>query len=281
MSWKDPAWTAFLQWALPRRGFRWRGFRRVRRQVVRRLVRRLETLHLEGPAAYRVCLEANPAEWAVFDALCRVTISRFFRDRQTYAVLERELDAIASRIGTGALRIWSAGCASGEEPYSIAISWHTRLARRHPSIKLEVLATDIDEAVLRRAIAGAYEPASLAEVPDELRGLAFERRETELVVPPQFRESVRFERHDIRDPPIDGPFHAIACRNLAFTYFDEAMQARVLEQLLDVLLPDGLLILGGHETIPPDGWPLVRVTGAPIWRRHPRDPRSFQGLRSK
>jgi chemotaxis protein methyltransferase CheR len=271
MSWKDPAWTAFLQWALPRRGFRWRGFRRVRRQVVRRLVRRLEALHLDGPAAYRIYLETNPAEWAVFDALCRVTISRFFRDREVYAILERELDLIASRIEAGVLRIWSAGCASGEEPYTIAIVWHARLAHRHASVRLDVLATDIDEAVLRRANAGAYEPASLAEVPDELRDLAFERRETELVVSPQFRRSVRFERHDIRDPPIDGPFHAIACRNLAFTYFDEAMQARVLQQLLDVLLPGGLLILGEHETIPPDDWPLVRPKREPIWHRQPFD----------
>jgi chemotaxis protein methyltransferase CheR len=269
MSWKDPAWTAFLQWALPRRGFAWRGFRRVRRQVVRRIVARLDALHLDGPAAYRAYLEANPAEWAVFDALCRVTISRFFRDRGVYAALERELDGIAASIACGELRIWSAGCANGEEPYSIAILWHARLAPRHPRVQLEVLATDIDEAVLQRASVGAYASASLAEVPDELRALAFESRDDAWVVRPQFRRAVRLARHDIHDRPPAGPFHAIACRNLAFTYFDATTQIELLARLLDVLAPGGLLILGSHETLPSGTWPLVRPTAEPIWRHQP------------
>ncbi|HEY7242812.1 MAG TPA: hypothetical protein VH678_02890 [Xanthobacteraceae bacterium] len=76
--------TAFLQWALPRRNLRWRGFRKVRAQVCKRLKRRMRELGVPGFAAYRARLEADPGEWRVFDECCHITISRFFRDRGVY-----------------------------------------------------------------------------------------------------------------------------------------------------------------------------------------------------
>src|SRR5918999_3370615 len=106
--------VSLLQWALPRLGLRWEGFRRPRRQVCRRIQTRIRELGLDGVAAYRTYLEAGPDEWPVLERLCRVTISRFYRDRGVWDVLRAELEP---------RRIWSAGCASGEEAYTAALVW--------------------------------------------------------------------------------------------------------------------------------------------------------------
>src|SRR5438477_9810042 len=118
----------FLQWALPRLRMRWDGFRKVRRQVCRRIERRSRELGLTDLAAYRDYLERRPDEWARLDALCRVTISRFYRDRETFAALEQEVLPALAR-GGAEIEVWSAGCASGEEPYTLALLWKLELAR--------------------------------------------------------------------------------------------------------------------------------------------------------
>jgi chemotaxis protein methyltransferase CheR len=109
----------FLQWALPRLGLRWAGFRRVRGQVRRRVRRRVAALGLEDLDAYRAYLDAHPEEWEVLDALTPITISRFYRDRDVFARLEDDvlpaLASAAAAAGRDGLRCWSAGCASGEE----------------------------------------------------------------------------------------------------------------------------------------------------------------------
>jgi chemotaxis protein methyltransferase CheR len=117
----DTDCTVFLQWALPLRNLRWPGFRKVRRQVCKRLKRRIEELGLVDFAAYRARLEADASEWGVFDECCHITISRFFRDRGVFEALrQRVLPDIATRARSErqTARIWSAGCASGEGPYT-------------------------------------------------------------------------------------------------------------------------------------------------------------------
>src|SRR5574341_1404341 len=124
---RDPDCVAFLQWVLPRLRLRWPGFRRVRRQVCKRLDRRLRELGLSGLPEYRSYLEAYPSEWAGLDRLCWISISRFYRDKAVFQCLEREvLPQLAERAsagGEGEFRCWSVGCAAGEEAYTMAILW--------------------------------------------------------------------------------------------------------------------------------------------------------------
>src|SRR5688572_3980003 len=145
----DQECVELLQWAALRLRLRWEGFRRVRGQVCKRIGRRIKALGLEGAAAYRARLEAEPAEWEVLDSLCRVTISRFYRDHRVFDVLREELLPALLRDARGrgesVLRIWSAGCASGEEPYTIAVLFRLGLAPAFPELRLELLATDADE----------------------------------------------------------------------------------------------------------------------------------------
>src|SRR5215218_3800261 len=109
---RDSECVAFLQWALPRLGLRWAGFRRVRRQVCRRIVRRAAELGLPSLDAYRAHLDAHPGEWEVLRSLTPVTISRFGRDRGVFGALERDvLPALADAAhaaGRDRLRVWSA-----------------------------------------------------------------------------------------------------------------------------------------------------------------------------
>jgi chemotaxis protein methyltransferase CheR len=215
--------VAFLQWALPRLGRRWAGYRKVRRQVCRRVRRRLEELGLDGFDAYGDHLETHPDEWPVLDGLMNVTISRFNRDRGVFEYLRDEV----LRPG---MRVWSAGCAGGEEPYTLALLCDG----------LDILATDIDPAMLRRAEAARYPPSALRELPDRD---AFR----DGVLDERYRRGVTFALHDVRDEPPPGPFDLVLCRNLAFTYFDEATQRDVLQKIATVT---DLLVIGAHERLP-------------------------------
>ncbi len=263
----DAECVAFLRWALPRLGMRWAGFRRVRRQVCRRMAKRLRELELSDPAAYRVHLEAYPEEWPVLDGLCRIPISRFFRDRGMWQALAREaLPVLAA--GTRELRVWSAGCASGEEPYTLAILWQAELAGRFPDVRLRVVASDAEPHLLERARRGLYGWSSLKEVPPALRDAAFEREDHAFRLREALRSGIDFVCQDIRRAQPDGPFGLILCRNLAFTYFDEAGQREVLDALTARTAPGGALVIGAHERLPvpaPGFEPWLEARG--IYRR--------------
>jgi chemotaxis protein methyltransferase CheR len=149
------------------------------------------------------------------------------------------------------VRVWSAGCASGEEPYTLAIGW--RLSGL-PAARLRVLATDADETMLARAGRGCYPAGSLRELPDAWRLAAFAPGEYgERCLRDDFREAVSIVRHDLRaDAMPRGPFDLVLCRNLAFTYFDAAGQRAAALGLLGALRVGGALVLGRHE-VPPEG----------------------------
>jgi len=240
----------FLQWSLPRLGLRWAGFRRVRGRVCKRLRRRLAILGLKELSDYRALLEADAAEWRQLDGLCRVSVSRFYRDRGVWSRLERELlpqlVVQASMRGETRLQIWSAGCASGEEPYTLALMF--ALGDAPKSCKPEILATDADPHLLVRARRAVYPGSSLRELPVKWRA-AFEKSGDEFCLGPEYRTPVQFLVQDIRRDFPDGRFDLILCRNLVFTYFQAPLQAVIAGRLAEVLVPGGLLLLGSHESL--------------------------------
>ena len=250
----------FLQWALPRLELRWRGYRKVRRQVCRRIDRRRRELGLPDTGAYRDYLEIKTGEWAELDRLCRVTISRFARDRGVFAAVRAEvLPALAHEAVSRSrkvLEVWSAGCASGEEPYTLALAWALETGEAFDQLDLTVLATDRDGGLLRRAQAGCYPASSLGDLPVEWVERAFEPRRDVHRLREPYRRGVTFRTHDVRTAQMQGPFDLVLCRNLAFTYFSERAQVATLEHLLHRLRPAGGLIVGIHEGLPEGSWPL-------------------------
>ncbi|WNG23075.1 chemotaxis protein CheR [Cystobacter fuscus] len=261
----DAECRELLRWAAPRLGLREEGFRRVRAQVCKRVGRRMKALGLSGLDAYVARLEAEPAERAVLDALCRVTISRFYRDSALFdALLEPLLPQVlvsARARGESRLRVWSAGCASGEEPYSVSVLFRRGLAPRFPDFHLELVATDADASLLERARRGCYRRATLRELPAAWRHEAFTPLGDEDCLRPEYREGLDFRREDLREHMPEGPFHLVLCRNVAFTYFAPPVQREVLARLLTRLTPGGLLVLGAHESLPEPVPGLTRAAG--------------------
>lgn len=229
---------------MPRLGLEPRGYRNVRGTVVRRVARRIAALGLAGPSAYHAYLEAHEGEWSKLDAMCRIPISRLYRDADTFARIERELlparAAAAHREGRDAVRVWSAGCASGEEPTSVALAWAGGAASRPPEVRLEVVATDADADALERAKRGVYTESSLAELPAHLRALPRE----------PVSRCITYVVEDLRADTPRGPFDLVLCRNVAFTYFDEATQRGVADRLVQALAPGGFLVVGKGERLP-------------------------------
>jgi len=267
----DAACVRFLQWALPRLRLHWPGFRRVRGIVCKRVARRLRALGLADLDAYRALLERAPAEWSALEALCAIPVSRFWRDRAVFAALEHAvLPALAQTAlaaGRDTLECWSAGCAGGEEPYSLSLLWQARLAQRFPELELRVLATDVDAAQLARAALGCYRGSSLKELPPELRTSAFERSGELLCLRPAFRAGVDFACRDIRGEPPKRIFDVVLCRNVVLTYFEPGLRQEVMQRIIGCLRPGGALVVGLHEA-PPAGlatlapWQELRA----IWR---------------
>lgn len=262
----DSDCISFLQWALPRMRMRWAGFRKVRKQVCKRIARRLRVLGLPGSDAYRVYLSANPDEWIALDRCCRITLSRFYRDHRVFDFLgETVLPVLATQAlqrGDTCLQLWSAGCAGGEEPYSLALLWQRRVSPLCPGVGLQILATDSDPRSLERAAVGCYSPASLKDLPAEWRETAFRRRNREYCLLPGYRSGVVFGCQDLRSGMPAGRFDLILCRNLVFTYYSIGLQQQLLAELQLRLCAGGALVIGAHEALPGTTAGLTHWSGA-------------------
>jgi chemotaxis protein methyltransferase CheR len=175
----DNTCVRFLQKILPRLGMRWSGFRKVRGQVCKRVRRRIAELNLESVAAYEEYLLGHDEEWAMVDRMCRITISRFYRDQGVFSSLAEEVlpalqDRAAAR-GERNMRCWSVGCASGEEPYTLALLFELQLNKEARG-DLRIVATDSDPLLLSRARAACYHSSSLKELPAPLLTRGFQRQ---------------------------------------------------------------------------------------------------------
>jgi chemotaxis protein methyltransferase CheR len=268
----DAECVAFLQWALPRLGLHWPGYRKVRAQACKRIARRARSLGLPTLAAYRARLERDPDEWSALAAQCTVTISRFWRDRAVFDALSaRVLPALAQAArerGSGRVDAWSAGCASGEEAYSLALAWRFGPQARFPEIQLDILGTDVDPVLIERARSACYRSSSLDALPADWREAAFERRDDRYCLRGPLRAGVEFARQDLRAELPERSFDAILCRNLAFTYFGAALARDALGRLGSRLRPGGALVVGLHERLPERAagfvpWPDCRA----VYRR--------------
>jgi chemotaxis protein methyltransferase CheR len=290
---RDADCVALLQWALPRLRMRWPGFRKVRRQVCKRIARRMDELGLAKVGEYRALLEANEAEWRTLDACCRVTISRFLRDREVFQILQEKilpgLAEEAERKGRTELRCWSAGCGSGEEAYTLSLLWRlapvgspaASPAERFPGITTEVTGTDTDPKVLDRARRAVYPRGALKDLPQPWIPIAFNTVEDGFSLRRIFRENVRLLQRDIREAFPEGTFDLVLCRNLVFTYFEEELQREILPPLLRRLKEGGVFVIGSHEELPRGDWPLKQVKrGVPLYRKQGADGEGSPGVGS-
>lgn len=267
--------TEFLEWALPRMGMRPEGFRKPRGQVCQRIRDRLFELELSGGFdRYREYLEDHPDEWEELAFRCRVTISRFCRERSVWRDLAPRLGTLSRTRSGESLAAWSVGCASGEEPWTLRLFWDLEIAPTPPEgAPLQILATDFDPHLLERARRACYPESSLEEVPERWRQEAFDRRGEEHCLRRPFRHGIEWRRHDLRRDALPGPFDLVLCRYVVYIYFDQPARERATRRLAESIRPGGLLVVGGKEELPEASGELFEPVGASIYRRRETDSR--------
>ncbi|QNH21549.1 Protein-glutamate methylesterase/protein-glutamine glutaminase [Xanthomonas sp. GW] len=220
-----------------------------RATVLRRIERRLQVNLLKDIASYRDFLAANEAETAALLSDMLISVTNFFRDREAFEALERDIVPSLLERGrdSGSVRVWTPGCATGEEPYSIAMLLCDEAARSESVPAIQVFATDIDERALARARAGLYPDSIVTDVPPARLREYFNHEHHQYRVKKHVRDRVLFALHNVlRDPPFSR-VDLICCRNLLI-YLDREIQARLLQVFHFALTPGGYLFLGSSES---------------------------------
>jgi chemotaxis methyl-accepting protein methylase len=230
----------------------------------------MEELGIADYRGYLRLLQRDSREAGAFANRIRLTLSRFFRERERWTALAVAMeDLLEKSPPASVLRVWSAGCCGGEEPYSLAILWRESLAGRYPRCRLHVVATDIDEVSLSRASRGWYEASSLREVPPEERERWFRREGGLYRIDDSLREPVSFRRSDLlAESPADN-MDLVLCRYLVFTYYRGERRHAAAARLRDALRPGGLLMIGRKEGLTPADLSLFEPwrDGTGIFRR--------------
>jgi two-component system CheB/CheR fusion protein len=237
-----------LEYLKRTRGFDFTGYKHSSLQ--RRIGKRLQMLGIEGYSGYTDYLEVHPEEFATLFDTVLINVTGFFRDPETWEVLGRDIlpDLLARRAADAPIRVWSAGCASGEEAYSLAMLLAELLGPLQFHERVKIYATDVDEHALTRARQALYTPREVEPVPVELRERYFERQGDDYCFRKELRRQVIFGRHDLmQDAPISR-VDVLVCRN-TLMYFNAEAQARILARFHFALTDGGILFLGRAETL--------------------------------
>ena len=219
-----------------------------REMVYARLARRLRSLGIASFDDYVRFLELEPAEWEHCTNALTTNVTAFFREEHHFRTLAEHARTTA-RAGEP-FRVWSAGCSTGEEPYTIAMCLADALAQ----MAFQVVATDIDTQVLAAARAGVYPLGSVLKLPEPRQKRFFQRGtgrfEGQARVRREIATRVEFTRLNLmeREWPVEGPLDAIFCRNVMI-YFDKPTQHRLVERFASMLRPEGLFFAGHAESL--------------------------------
>jgi chemotaxis protein methyltransferase CheR len=218
----------------------------------RRIAVRMRACGVHSYSDYMAVLDAVPAEYERLKAAITINVTRFYRNADTWNLLRAGLIHQICRANNGEIRVWSAGCSSGEEPYTLIMLIADHLEQQGTPERLRqvtVDATDIDRECLERARAGRYRRDSLAEVPAVWVERYFEPDGAECKVIDRLRQRVHVRSADLSyDPPPRHNYHLILCRNVVI-YFERSAQERVFATFARALAPGGYLVLGKVETL--------------------------------
>ena len=242
------AFEALLEFIKDNRGFDFTGYKRP--SLRRRIEKRMEAVDIATFDEYHAYLEANGDEFGeLFDTIL-INVTGFFRDPPAWEYLASDVipSLLERRDVLSPIRIWSAGAASGEEAYTVAILFAEALGEAEFRDRVKVYATDVDEAALSQARHAAYGRRDLEGLTDELRERYFEQQNGNLVFRPDLRRAIIFGRHDlVRDPPISR-IDLLLARN-TLMYFNPQLQAKILADFHFALADDGYLFLGKSEML--------------------------------
>ncbi|MBO0772486.1 MAG: PAS domain-containing protein [Actinobacteria bacterium] len=238
-----------LEYLFERRNFDFRAYKRA--SLSRRIFKRMQTIGVEDYQRYMEVLEANPGEFAELFNTILINVTSLLRDRDAWGVLaSRVIPAIVgAKTDEQPIRVWSAGCASGEEAYSLAVLFAEALGEERFRQSVKIYATDADNDALADARHGRYRESDLVEAFGEERtGRFFERDGSHGVFRGDLRRALIFGRHDlVQDPPISR-IDLLTCRN-TLMYFTSEVQGEVLTSFHFALNPGAYLFLGKSEAL--------------------------------
>ncbi len=221
-----------------------------RMTVLRRIQRRMGLRQIPDMAGYLKLLDTDPAELAQLAKDMLISVSSFFRDPEVFETLEAEVlvPLMADKANDAPLRAWVAGCATGEEAYSIAMLLLEARSAADKACPVQVFATDIDEQALETARAGAYPLEIAHHVSPERLERFFTRRSQDYLVAKHLRDAVTFSRHNLLADPPFSKLDLVSCRNVLI-YFQPAAQKKVLSVFSFALNVGGCLLLGNSEGV--------------------------------
>jgi chemotaxis protein methyltransferase CheR len=212
----------------------------------RRLAVRLSATGANTYRRYVRYLKKNPAEYNLVLNNMVINYTTFFRDRDVYVYLEKML--LPKLLKSNKVKIWSAGCATGEEPYSLAILAHNLLGEKLPSGQVKIFASDIDEEALAYAVKGEYTRKQLIGLEDSLIDKYFLRKCASYRVKDFVRQLVRFEKQDLMNPSLRKEFDLILCRNVMI-FFSRESQQQIHMHFYKALREEGYLVIGKSEVL--------------------------------
>jgi len=244
----DPKLDVLLDFLKHSRGFDFSGYKRA--SLMRRIQRRMQAVSVADFVDYIDYLEVHPEEFAQLFNTILINLTAFFRDEPVWAFFRaRSLPGLLG--GTrqdNPVRIWVAGCASGEEPYTLAILLAEELGVEAFQRRVKIYATDVDEEALTQARQGTYTDKELRPVPPDLRQRYFEPNGERYTFRPDLRRSIIFGRHDLlQDAPISR-LDLLVCRN-TLMYFNAEAQHRILARFHFALNENACLFLGRAEML--------------------------------
>jgi two-component system CheB/CheR fusion protein len=246
---EDGELDALLAYVNERRGFDFRGYKRG--SLSRRIMKRMQAVGVDDYQRYMEVLEANPSEFSELFNTILINVTSLLRDREAWDTLAGlVIPAITDSKGADTpLRVWSAGCASGEEAYSLAVLLADAIGEERFRQSVKIYATDADNDALVVARHGRYKERSLIDAFGEDRTERyFEREDGYGTFRSDLRRALIFGRHDlVQDPPISR-IDLVTCRN-TLMYFTSEVQLKVLGALQFALVPGGYLFLGKSEAL--------------------------------
>jgi chemotaxis protein methyltransferase CheR len=275
----DPAFTRLKSYVIEKTGLDY--YSSKDEELALRLGRRLVSSGARDYGAYLRLLLDDGAGEAEMDALvAELTIGEtyFFRDSAQFDALRRVVlpDILAKNAHRRSLRIWSAGCATGAEAYSLAILLKRELSAELSGWDVSIVGTDINRGFLSRAMEGVFESWALRDVPEEIKRDCFTASGKRWHLNPEYRAGVSFQYHNLASHPFPSLFNNLAgfdlvlCRNVMI-YFDREMSRRLVQRFRASLNDGGWLVVGYAEVAPDlyDGFEMVMKNGSTVHRKAP------------
>lgn len=245
----DTEFEALLDYIKHNRGFDFTGYKRP--SLMRRVQLRMQETDIGTYGDYTDYLEVHPEEFAHLFNTILINVTSFFRDRTVWEYVEKELvPQIVARknLPKDRIRVWCAGCASGQEAYTLAMVIAEVLGIEEFHRKVKIYATNIDETALDRARLATYSAKEVEGIPEPLLERYFKRSNTSYTFRPDLRRSVIFGRHDLlQDPPISR-IDLLSCRN-TLMYFNAETQAKIISRFHFALNSGSFLVLGKAELL--------------------------------